>query len=49
VTLTVKTVGKASRTLTAAGSVKVVAKLTYSPSGGDPRARTVDLTLKLTP
>jgi hypothetical protein len=48
VKLTVKATGKASRTLAASGSTTVVAKVTFTPSGGEPRTRTVKVPLKLT-
>jgi hypothetical protein len=46
VKLKIRAQGKQLSTLKATGSVKVAAKVTFTPKGGDPRARSKRLTLK---
>jgi hypothetical protein len=46
-TLSVKPSPKTAKLLRATGAAQVKVKLTYTPTGGDPRTRNVSLTLKL--
>ena len=45
--LTIRPSTKTAKTLKRHGSAKVKATLTFTPTGGHPRARTVKLTLRL--
>jgi hypothetical protein len=49
VKLTVKAKGKKQKTLNETGKVKVKPKITYTPTGGDPRTQSVKVKLKKKP
>lgn len=46
VKLNIRAKGKQRKTLNKSGKVKVAAKVTFTPTGGDPKARSKQLTLK---